>query len=147
MRLYEYIHDKTSTLKQVFMEFDRDGSGTIDDKELFRALSHLGFKVTEEECFIIIRVLEMRAAEIEHKFHADHNAYKAHMKAEEQLIGTLGINTGGYQRHVDGKIDYKELMLVLTAMARKKGHQLTACLQYGSIHRHLALCMAPYISI
>ena len=32
LRLYEYIHDKTSTLKQVFMEFDADGSGKIDEQ-------------------------------------------------------------------------------------------------------------------
>jgi len=121
LRLYEYVHDKMSNLQQVFREFDRDNSGAIDEEELYYALRHLGFMVDFGECRSIINALEKRAAEIEHKYHHDHSAYAAHMKGEEQLIGTLGMNTGGYYRHVDGKIEYKELVLVLNDAAKIKG--------------------------
>merc|ERR1712072_1458271 len=100
MRMYEYIHDKVSTVKQVFMEFDRDGSGQIDEQELYYALRHLGFSIDFPECQIVLGAIERKAAEIEHKFHTDHKAYAVHRKAQEQIIGTLGVNAGGYQKHV-----------------------------------------------
>jgi len=113
MRLYEYIHDKTSTLKQVFMEFDRDGSGAIDEEELYYALRHLGFMIDFGECKTIIHTMETRAAELEQKFDNDHDANKAHMARVKR--------EGGYERHVDGKIDYKELITVLNDVAKRKG--------------------------
>lgn len=121
LRLYEYIHEKMSTLKATFQEFDRDGSGAIDEEELYYALRHLGFMVDFGECKSIINSIERRAAEIEHKFHSNHKAYTQHMKAEQQLVGTLSVNAGGYNKHVDGKVDYKELAIVMNATAKKKG--------------------------
>jgi len=121
IRLYEYAHDKTSTVKQVFMEFDKDGSGSIDSQELYYALRHLGFMVDFHECNTIIQIVETRAADLERKFHTDHKAYEKHRKAEEQLIGVLGVNKGGYQKHVDGKIDYKELLIAVNEAAKRKG--------------------------
>jgi Ca2+-binding EF-hand superfamily protein len=116
MRLHEYIHDKGSTLKQVFMEFDRDGSGQIDHQELYYALRHLGFVLDFGECRTIIHAIETRAAKLEKQADTQFAAYrKSHMRNEELDVA------GGYSKHVDGKIDYKEILGVLNDMARVKG--------------------------
>jgi len=123
LRLYEYIHDKASTLKQVFMEFDTDGSGKIDEQELYYALRKMEYSVDFGECRTIIRSIETHAASLEKELHANHKGYRAagKMAAEELLMGIQHQNQGGYERNVDGKIDYKELMLTLNHIAKQKG--------------------------
>jgi calmodulin len=63
------VQEEVDQARAIFSRFDKDGSGKIDGSELRSMLSHLGHEPSDEEVFLMLSQVDVRARE-----HCTHHA-------------------------------------------------------------------------
>jgi len=114
IRIYKSLRSQHATVVSTFKTMDKDNNGMIDARELGNALRKLRIEVSPGEVQDLIVSIEQRAVELEKDHDSSWKSLSQHTKQRKADID-------GYTRHVDGFIQYKELLDCVTEAARLAG--------------------------